>query len=326
MESRVETLLNALVNGETIDFNPQSRIEEYLKNCINKTGTEGLPAPQSRIDALLYKLAEVVASGGGGGGVDTLVEFLKVRDGIKLFYNRSDMSQDSFEKLFPISAINTAKFTTIESMFELCSKLTLIPYFDTSNVSIFTSAFASCSKLKSIPKIDTRKGIYFDRTFLGCSVITTIHELDLRNASNCTSMFASCSAITTIPELDLRNAESTSNIVYACKKLASIRFKNLTVSTTIASGTTYGHLIVVEDLIFMIYHLRDTGSSKTFTIGIENLSKLANVYVKTISITDEMRAEDDLIDEKLPFEVCESTDEGAMLIEEYTLLKNWTLK
>lgn len=65
MESRIEMLLNALINGETIDFEPQSRMEAYLKNCINNTKTEGLPPPESRVDALLYKLAE------NGSGTDT---------------------------------------------------------------------------------------------------------------------------------------------------------------------------------------------------------------------------------------------------------------
>jgi hypothetical protein len=50
------------------------------------------------------------------------------------------------------------------------------------------------------------------------------------------------------------------------------------------------------------------------------------VYVKTVEITDEMRAEDDLIDKKHPFEVCESTDEGAMLIKTYaSSVKGWTM-
>jgi hypothetical protein len=85
-------------------------------------------------------------------------------------------------------------------------------------------------------------------------------------------------------------------------------------------------LLTLESLIGLCYELRDTGSSKTLTIGSANLAKLANVYVRAIEITDDMRAADDLIDEKLPFEVCESTDEGATLISEYVLLKNWQLK
>lgn len=38
-----------------------------------------------------------------------------------------------------------------------------------------------------------------------------------------------------------------------------------------------------------------------------------------------MIADDDLIESKLPCEVCESTDESAMLLEDYIYLKNWKL-
>lgn len=59
--SRMEILLNALVNGGDIkDFEPQSRCEEILKSCC--TGEPCGVEPQSRIEALLKivqtKLAE----------------------------------------------------------------------------------------------------------------------------------------------------------------------------------------------------------------------------------------------------------------------------
>lgn len=56
--SNIEQMLNALINGETIDIEPQSRVEQYLLNCIEECGCENLPEPISRIDALLYSLAE----------------------------------------------------------------------------------------------------------------------------------------------------------------------------------------------------------------------------------------------------------------------------
>ena len=61
MQSRVETLLNAVINGETIEgFEPQSRSEAYLLAAVNKSGVTDLPTPQSRLDALLYKLADMM--------------------------------------------------------------------------------------------------------------------------------------------------------------------------------------------------------------------------------------------------------------------------
>ena len=66
MDTRIETILNAIINGETIEFEPRSKCEEYLKNCVNKTGTIGLPEPESRLDALLYRLSEVMMGGFNG--------------------------------------------------------------------------------------------------------------------------------------------------------------------------------------------------------------------------------------------------------------------
>lgn len=67
MDSRIETLLKALLNGDSVeDFEPQSRAEAYLKSCILKEGVGDLPDPQSRLDALLYELAGIMPTLGSG--------------------------------------------------------------------------------------------------------------------------------------------------------------------------------------------------------------------------------------------------------------------
>lgn len=62
--SRNEGLLKAILDGIVLsDFEPQSRAEQYLLACVNKTGTAGLPTPQCRNEILLYELADVLAEG-----------------------------------------------------------------------------------------------------------------------------------------------------------------------------------------------------------------------------------------------------------------------
>lgn len=61
--SNAEKLLQALLNGETVDFEPKSRFEQYLKNCIDRCGCDGLPTPRTRAEALLHQLAEKSTGG-----------------------------------------------------------------------------------------------------------------------------------------------------------------------------------------------------------------------------------------------------------------------
>lgn len=116
--------------------------------------------------------------------------------------------------------------------------------------------------------------------------------------------------------------------VYGCPKLTNLTLRNVVKSVEIGSGSSYGHLLTLDSLLNTIKELHtNTGTSTLkLTMGTANLAKLENVYVKLIDITDEMRAEDEYIDNKAPFVQCESTDEGAMLITEYvTTVKNWQL-
>lgn len=177
-------------------------------------------------------------------------------------------------------------------------------YADTENSSSFSHMFGNCTSLEVVPLLDTRKGVIFAGMFAGCLKLRVIPAYDTRN----TKKYA---------------ATAFTDFVANCKALEEVWLKNITSNLQVGSGTSYGHLLTVDSLIHLIYELRDTGSMLNLTVGSANLEKLTNVYVKTIDITDEMRAEDDLVDEKLPFVVCESADEGAMPILDYVALKNW---
>ena len=185
--------------------------------------------------------------------------------------------------------------------------------------------FSYCSKITTIPQLDTSAVTNMSSMFMNCSKITTIPQLDTSAVTNMNSMFYNCSKITTIPQLDTSAVTDMSYMFNYCSNLTNCSLRNIKINLQVGSGTSYGHLLTLDSLLFMIGELIDTGSSKTFTVGSANLKKLSDVYVKTVIITDEMRVEDPYIDQKLPFEVCESTDEGATLIDRYVKTKNWQL-
>jgi hypothetical protein len=168
---------------------------------------------------------------------------------------------------------------------------------------------------------------FFDVSYMFqyCGSLERVPLFDTSSATAIRNMFNNCFALKVVPAYDFRSAPAAQVIFGNMRAVEEIWIKNIGFTLQVASGSNYGHLLKVESLIHLIYQLRDTGSLLTLTMGAVNLDKLANVYVRLVEITDEMREEDDLIDEKLPFEVCESTDEGAMQIVEYAKLKNWNI-
>ena len=161
--------------------------------------------------------------------------------------------------------------------------------------------------------------------FQGCSSLTTVPLFDTSNTTVMSLVFYNCSSLTTVPSFDIRKVTNIAGMFYNCSSLTDCYLRNIKANIIVSNSSTWGNLLTLDSLIHLIKECRDTGSQKTLTIGSVNLEKLADTYVRTVEVTDEMRAEDDLIDEKLPFELCESTDEGAMHIVDYAATKHWTV-
>lgn len=225
-----------------------------------------------------------------------------------------------------IPLLNTSKVTTMQRMFINCRGVTSLPHFDTRNVTTMGSMLKNCVSLTSVPQFDTSSVTIMEQLFYGCRSLTTVPLFDTSSVTSMNSMLYGCDSLTTVPQFDTSSVTTMSNMFNNCSALTEIWIKNIKTALQVGSGTSWGHLLTVDSLVHLCYECRDTGSSKTLTVGSANLAKLADVYVKPIEITDEMRAEDDLIDEKLPFVRCESTDEGAILIRDYLPVKNWELK
>ena len=253
------------------------------------------------------------SGGSGGSGGDDITDLAYFfRDG-----HRLDLLTDG---------IDTSKTTNFSYMFDGCNALAAVPELDTSNGTTFAYMFNNCKSLTSVPKLDTSKGTLFSYMLRGCRSLTSVPELDTSLGNEFLYMFEDCTNLVTIPKLDMRNSKGATGVLNRCGAITNLKLYNINFPTTIGSGTSYGHLLTLDSLLHTIRELIDTGRAYTLTMGNANLEKLANVYVRTIDITDEMRAEDEFIDKKLPFEVCESTDEGATLITDYVLMKNWQLK
>ena len=95
--------------------------------------------------------------------------------------------------------------------------------------------------------------------------------------------------------------------------MKNLKLYNIRIALTICT-TTYAPF-TDESLVHTLQELCTAPSSTKLTVGMVAHQRLSRMYCKIIDDTTE----------KKEMEVCESTEEGAMLLEDYALIKNWTL-
>lgn len=251
-----------------------------------------------------------------------------------------------------LSKLDAKNLTELNSAF-FENDMTTIPYINTKNVYNFDGAFMLCENLEELPNLDFSSATWATNTFHGCKNLKKIPDtLDFNKIESCSWMFLYCSSLEELPELDFSTVIDMREMFFGCSNLKTI--KKLTLNTDM-KGSTYGDpfgkcnsltninlinikrtlslsdcsLLTEESLINTIQQIWDysgTDINCSLILGNVNMDKLANIYVREVSPDLSWIERDPNIIYKKPFEVCQSTDEGAILILDYAKTKNWTIK
>lgn len=223
MQSRIETLLNALINGETITgFKPQSRAEECLLAAVNKSGTEGLPDPQSRLDALLYLLADMMPESYGSDfeagkqaeRSDFWDDFQDNGKRTSYMHAFRSWTDRMFKPKYNITLTGDASGmfhgATISNLKQRLQDCGIV--LDTYGATTMNALFQN-SRITHLPTIDTRSCGSFSYTFYNMIVLKEFEKLILKEDGS--------QKVTASPFGNLHNLEK---IVIEGKFGASITF------------------------------------------------------------------------------------------------------
>lgn len=231
-------------------------------------------------------------------------------------------------ELEEVNITSTRNVKSFRDTFHNCRILTSIPMLDVSNATSMETTFWECHSLSELPLLNTENVTTFSSCFSTCKKLEEIRLTNTSKNTTCYNMFSGCHSLKSIyGKLDMINVTSCSGMFDYTYKLENVTLANIKKSLQIGSGTKWGHLLTNESLINTFKELWDlTGAtSQKLTLSTTSKENIANIYVKLIDVTDEMRAEDEYIDNKKPCVVCESTDEGAMTLTEYAISKNWSI-
>ena len=198
-------------------------------------------------------------------------------------------------------------------MFKGCKKLISVPALNTQNADNMSSMFSGCSSLVNAPEMmNMQKVLGTSNMFSGCTNLVTVPKLNTNNVTNMSMMFYRCENLVSIKGLDLSKVTEATLTFDKCPKLTELTLTHIPISIVLDGCT----LLSVDSLVNTIQQLITSSSSKTLTIGSENLGKINGLYCKILDNSSDIK----------PMTLCNSSDSGAMSLIEYANKKNWELE
>ncbi len=174
-------------------------------------------------------------------------------EGLNILSNNITTTARMFEgcsALKNIPYFDTSNVTNMSYMFSGCASITTIPYFDTSNVTNMSYMFQNCVYLVSLPLLDTSNVTDMRYMFFGNDKLIKIPQFDTSKVTNISGAFVvmhgQTSVLQEIPELDFSSVTNLYNMIwtnmYSVYSLTTLGgFKNLGKAYLTTSGANNGN-------------------------------------------------------------------------------------
>ena len=169
---------------------------------------------------------------------------------------RNFLSLKNMESLTGLQYLNTSEATTMEYMFENCSKLTGtldLSTFDTQKVTNMSDLFYGCSLIQTINMtgVVTPTTTNISYMFRDCSSLENIIGLNTFNTSNITtltSLFNGCSSLESLDlsSFNVSNVTNISGMLYGCTALQSFSMRNWDISKLTSLERLYQDLTSLQ--------------------------------------------------------------------------------
>lgn len=241
--------------------NEIATLKTNITNAYNSINTKGGTIPTNKNTENLSSAIDSITSGGVDisdyfktplvkGGLANPTYMYSYTSGInasllKVPANISFSSYDSATAMFRacsnlvdcsnLSTANTSVLNSMNSMFQWCNSLKIVPLFDTSNVVDMQNAFTACTSLTNLPLFNTSKVTSMNAMLSSCSKLVEIPSFDTSNVTNMNSFCLNCSQIVTIPELNTIKVETFQQAFQNCTKLETVPLLNCQSCTNIYS-------------------------------------------------------------------------------------------